>query len=760
MAFHVRRGTVSDSVNSLRHKHHAEFLFRNISIAYNRPPIGKGSYGEVRHAYCDTLRCAAKLIHAEFFDDPNFETLKRKFEEECELMSNMRHPNVIQYLGYYEEPQSRPRLPILLMELMDGSLTDYLDRHEGPIPFHTTVNFCHDIAMGLDYLHNNNMMHRDLSSNNVLLLGDVRAKITDFGQSQLAAPEENFRVGGDLHKCPGTQVYMPPEALRDPPEYSSMLDTFSFGVLMIQILTRKFPNPGPSTKHVAGVGRLPVKEQNRRHNDIATVNPKHPVLQLSLYCINDDENNRPLMYELCARFSEFKDLPEYKESVRKVPSGTVVRNQPDPSQGQRIAELTEQLRQLQTFMDNQEGELMQARLSLEKKDAEIKALQGSNTSRPTSSYNQSNPAPPSNPPPAYGNVSRLSSTNSPYSSLESSAGGVSSPSASLKSTSSLKSTPLDVPDLTLSDQKKMRWYPCTRTPVPMYGGSAVIFHNRAYVNGQGQNVVFEYNSDRNSWSQLPPTPTASFALVVANQMLTTVGGYTTQSFDNSLYSLMEDGGRKVWLPTLPPMREARVSPGAASSSNHIVVVGGEIQAPRARFLANSVEVYDFSRRQWSTAGRLPKPIKRVTMTLCDDFFIILGGVTTNSQPLTEVYYSTVSGVINSATQSELSRAFRGSADTASWQIAGTPLVYSCCAAVGKNVLAVGGWDNKASNGVYRLNPRAPVGVNPWSYAGQLAVPRFDCMVAVLPGDRMVVIGGRGQSQDTVLNLAEMAVPTA
>ena len=81
----TQRGTVS--VDPRLRQHHVEFNFRHIEILYDRPLIGKGSYGAVRYARCDKLLCAAKLIHALFFDDPNFDRLKRDFEDECQLMS-------------------------------------------------------------------------------------------------------------------------------------------------------------------------------------------------------------------------------------------------------------------------------------------------------------------------------------------------------------------------------------------------------------------------------------------------------------------------------------------------------------------------------------------------------------------------------------------------------------------------------------------------------------------------------------------------
>ena len=128
---------------------------------------------------------------------------------------------------------------------MDESLTGFLERSTGTIPYHTQVNICHDVALTLSYLHSNSIIHRDLSSNNVLLVGEgSKAKVTDFGMSKLT--DMNPRVS-PLTQCPGTTVYMPPEALTSPPHCSNKLDCFSYGVLTVQIATQKFPNPGDAT---------------------------------------------------------------------------------------------------------------------------------------------------------------------------------------------------------------------------------------------------------------------------------------------------------------------------------------------------------------------------------------------------------------------------------------------------------------------------------------------------------------------------------
>ena len=112
--------------------------------------LGSGSYGKVCKAKLNELPCAAKLLHIILFqfEDPRSQTIRQRFEQECEILQNMRHPNVVQYLGMTHDPQSG--LPILLMELLDGNLTNFLEHSEEPLPYHVQVNLWHDIALALD----------------------------------------------------------------------------------------------------------------------------------------------------------------------------------------------------------------------------------------------------------------------------------------------------------------------------------------------------------------------------------------------------------------------------------------------------------------------------------------------------------------------------------------------------------------------------------------------------------------------------------
>ena len=138
----------------------------------------------------------------------------------------MKHPNVVQYLGIAHDPQSG--LPILLMELLGGNLTDFLEHSQEPLPYHLQVNLWHDITLALTYLHSKQIIHHDLSGNNVLLIAGSRAKVTDFGMSMLTHVDA---TKSRLTYCPVNVNYMSPEALIEPPTYSETLDVFSSGVV-------------------------------------------------------------------------------------------------------------------------------------------------------------------------------------------------------------------------------------------------------------------------------------------------------------------------------------------------------------------------------------------------------------------------------------------------------------------------------------------------------------------------------------------------
>ena len=307
--------------------------------------LGSGAYGVVCKAKLNELPCAAKLLHRVLFHP----TIQRRFVQEHELLKSLRHPNVVQYLGVTLDPQSG--LPILLMELLDGNLTDFLEYSDGPIAYHIQVNIWHDIALALTYLHSKHIIHRDLSGNNVLLIAGSRAKVTDFGMSMLTNVDV---TKSRLTHCPGNAAYMSPEALIEPPTYSEKLDVFSSGVVAIQIITRRFPNPAPSMmrrddpKSSSRYSVALVPEIERRKDHINSIDPKHPMLPVALRCLSDGEQDRSSARELCHQLVTLKEAPEYTESIqKKFPQETV------REQKQQIQEQEQQIQELQNKIDNE-----------------------------------------------------------------------------------------------------------------------------------------------------------------------------------------------------------------------------------------------------------------------------------------------------------------------------------------------------------------------------------------------------------------------
>ena len=288
--------------------------------------LGHGSYGIVCKAKYFGVPCAAKMIYEYLVEEvvaQDGEELREhrtpfaRFQQECDLLSRLKHPNIVQYLGTCRNPNTG--LPVLLMELMDDSLTNYLEMLRLTLPYHVQVNICHDIVRALVYLHHgdNQIVHRDLSGKNVLLSGTstpnaIKAKVADFGMVQLSDQFNWSDCSASLTKCPGTDVYMPPEAVSERPNYTEKIDCFSFGVLVIQILTQEFPCPENRTIKVDKMLLRRVREIDRRQNHICLIPRDHALRSIALTCLKDDPTERPSAHQLSEQLSGVKSDDFYK----------------------------------------------------------------------------------------------------------------------------------------------------------------------------------------------------------------------------------------------------------------------------------------------------------------------------------------------------------------------------------------------------------------------------------------------------------------
>ena len=212
--------------------------------------IGRGAYGIVKKVSLHGTICAAKDIHAiliNYASDKELERIKKSFLEECIKCSKLFHPNIVQFLGIHY-PSKQAKLPWLVMELLDCSLTDFVEKYDKEsVSLFVKTSIFFDISLGLQFLHGQNVIHRDLSSNNILLTKHLTAKIADLGVAKLVDPD-----GSKSHtSAPGTKFFLPPDVFSSSAKthYGKSIDVFSLGCIMIHVTTHKWPAPLPETEY-------------------------------------------------------------------------------------------------------------------------------------------------------------------------------------------------------------------------------------------------------------------------------------------------------------------------------------------------------------------------------------------------------------------------------------------------------------------------------------------------------------------------------
>ena len=285
--------------------------------------LGHGAYATVKLLEFGGLKCAGKKIHELLLKEGNTGYAIKRFEEECHILSQLRHPNIVQFLGVYFPEGTK--VPLLVMELLHAHLTACIERYH-PIPQTICYSILHDVALGLCYLHSKTppIIHRDLSSNNVLLTTNMTAKISDLGVARILnlTPLQVSR----MTQTPGTPAYMPPEVMVANPKYSTSVDEFSFGIMMIHLFSGKWPEPQIGPNRFENGQLIPVTEAERRAEFLLITGSDHPLMDLILKCISNDIHQRVHSNELVQKLAtmveqfpaSFSNKLEILSSVQKV----------------------------------------------------------------------------------------------------------------------------------------------------------------------------------------------------------------------------------------------------------------------------------------------------------------------------------------------------------------------------------------------------------------------------------------------------------
>ena len=685
--------------------------YKDVKI-FKTQKLGVGSYGAVYKASCDQLPCAAKLLHPTLITEDlqegegggsskDHRKPLYRFRRECQFLSQFRHPNIIQYIGVCLDSTSN--LPALLMELMDESLTDFLDRHSlKPLPFHVAFNICQDVALAISFLHANNIWHRDLSSNNILMLGDRRAKVTDFGMAKMFS---ELTGGSTKTAVPGTSAYMPPESIDETPEYSEKIDIFSYGVLLVQIVSGKCPKPSKRMRSIPG-GRMyqKVSEAERRKEHIGQIASNHPLLPLALDCIADSECDRPSATDVVKMLHPIKSSSLYTSSKKSTQEQEKAWNQ----LVQESSSSQDTISRLLAKFDEREYAIAALEKKVQDKERELRLLQRSHNITVDDLKAE--------------NEAQATRFKDRMSILE-----------------RLLEEARDTKYITMTTQES------SRAPRAMYRMSnAVVNGDVIYFAITGdvyEDAIYSLNlAEGGVWSSLPSVDeqrrlSTNTIAVVGGSLITVGGSDEDENVTNQLFTFVANGNgihEGKWEEQLPPMKHERDNSIAVTHGNHLVVAGGVSGADVYLF---SVEVLNTSSFQWSEATPLSEPLSSASATVCAGSLYLLGGWASEKTPTSAVYKCSIADLIKTS----------GSASSAQsgdlWKkMADLPVLKTTAVSYRGHLIAMGGVDvmNRATTIVQRYDKAS----DSWIVIGHLMVPRGQPFAVALPRyDVTMVIGG-------------------
>lgn len=287
-------------------QHHTN-NFNNNPASQGGNVIGRGGFGTVYIARFPSQY----IVAVKKLKDPEDPVMQKQFETELQTLANYHHENIVELVGYSIDGPAK----CLVYEYMpNGSLEDRLHCLNGtpPLSWQLRLEIAFGTAKGIVYLNDCGIVHRDIKSANVLLDEKFVPKVGDFATARLA-PSGSSSTVASTKLVIGTSAYMAPEAIRF--DISAKLDSFAFGVVLLEILTG-LP-PSDNTREESDL--LSHVVENVEESIIPLVDPRagcwcrqtaDDLYMIALSCLKDRKRERALvkdilpdLQKLLARFS-------------------------------------------------------------------------------------------------------------------------------------------------------------------------------------------------------------------------------------------------------------------------------------------------------------------------------------------------------------------------------------------------------------------------------------------------------------------------
>ncbi|XVE83798.1 hypothetical protein DITRI_Ditri16bG0116000 [Diplodiscus trichospermus] len=264
--------------------------------------LGVGNHGSVYKAKLASGETVAlKKLHRLEAEDPNF---GERFMNEIKFLSEIRHQNIVKLHGFFVHQRSM----FLIYEYMErGSLSSVLksDVEATKLEWSKRIEILKGTALALSYLHNDcefPLVHRDISSNNVLLNSNMEACVADFGIARIL----DLDSSNQTNILAGTFGYVAPE-LAYMMVVTEKCDVYSFGVLALEMLMGRHPTELlsllPSNSHLQNImlndlldPRLSPPTSYKDVEDIVRV------AILAFACLSTEPRLRPKMKQVCDEF--------------------------------------------------------------------------------------------------------------------------------------------------------------------------------------------------------------------------------------------------------------------------------------------------------------------------------------------------------------------------------------------------------------------------------------------------------------------------
>ena len=252
--------------------------------------IGSGAFGDVKKAYWRKTLVSVKFLKANF---ENKEKQVIPFIEEYNLLKQLRHPNILLYIGGNISGKQH----FLITEYCEnGNLFEFLHGKDAPdLEDVERLNLALEIAQGINYLHSFKppILHRDLKSLNILLDKNFIVKIADFGWARL---RDNH-----MTKLRGTFQWMAPEVISKD-NYTEKADVYSFGIILWEFWSKEPPYKGVKAKEVA----IKVRS-NPNYRPIIPSEVPEDIGELMKCCWEADPEKRPTFLEIIKFLEDYLD---------------------------------------------------------------------------------------------------------------------------------------------------------------------------------------------------------------------------------------------------------------------------------------------------------------------------------------------------------------------------------------------------------------------------------------------------------------------